>query len=196
MTKDLDRPKRNLPTIATELRSEVEAAELAWQDAVSHAIRAGELLTEAKSRVKHGEWLPWLEANFPGSPRSAQGYMRLAENAEDARRVSHLGIKGALRELASPAPPRVSEPPDTDDHLAWARFHLAEVERLSREQAQRCLALADRADDSLPAIAGAARRYGYLLLADPDGSELPGAQADAFESLKLACAEAEAKDGD
>jgi hypothetical protein len=103
VTRDLDKPKRNLPAIATELRQEVEAAELAWRDAVGHAIRAGELLTEAKAQVKHGEWLPWLEANFPGAPRTAQDYMRLAANAEDARRAAHLGVKGALAELAAPA---------------------------------------------------------------------------------------------
>ncbi len=120
MTKNLDKPKRNLPELATELRSEVEAAELAWHDAVSHAIRAGELLTEAKAQVKHGEWLPWLEANFPGSPRSAQGYMRLGENAEDARRVAHLGIKGALKELAAPsedAQPVADSAPETVEEV-------------------------------------------------------------------------------
>src|SRR5262245_1763877 len=94
---------RDLPTIAIEIRREVDAAGSSWRDAVGHALAAGELLIEAKGRVKHGEWLPWLEANFPGSTRSAQGYMRLAENAEDAQRVAHLGVKGALKELAAPS---------------------------------------------------------------------------------------------
>ena len=102
MAKDLDKPRRGLPTLATEIRQEVEAAEASWQDAVAHAIRAGELLIDAKSQVKHGDWLPWLEANFPGAPRTAQDYMRLAANAENARRVAHLGVRGALKELAAP----------------------------------------------------------------------------------------------
>lgn len=93
---------RKLTLIATELRHEVEQAEGHWQSAVQHAIQAGELLTEAKAQVKHGEWLPWLGANFPASTRTAQGYMRLAERAEDAQRLAHLGVGGALKELAAP----------------------------------------------------------------------------------------------
>jgi hypothetical protein len=95
---------RPLATIATELCREVEQAEQHWQSAVAHAIRAGELLFEAKTQVKHGRWLPWLEANFPGSVRTAQGYMRLAAHAEDAQRLAHLGIGGALKQLAAPEP--------------------------------------------------------------------------------------------
>jgi hypothetical protein len=73
--------KRRLSVLADELGQEVRAAEDAARDAVSHAIRVGELLTEAKSLVKHGEWLPWLAANFPGSERTAQTWMRLASNS-------------------------------------------------------------------------------------------------------------------
>jgi Protein of unknown function (DUF3102) len=90
-----------LSTLAAEIRDEVEQAEADFQSSVQHAVRAGELLIEAKGQVSHGQWLPWLEANFPYSVRSAQGYMRLAENAEDAQRVAHLGIKGALKQIAT-----------------------------------------------------------------------------------------------
>jgi hypothetical protein len=91
-----------LVALAAEIRREVEEAERAWHDAVSHAIRAGELLLEAKGQVKHGQWLLWLKANFPGSARSAQGYMRLARHVEDAQALAHLGVEGALRQLAAP----------------------------------------------------------------------------------------------
>jgi hypothetical protein len=96
------RSRPALSTLAIEIRREVEQAEADFQSAIAHAVRAGELLIEAKGQLKHGEWLPWLAANFPGSARSAQGYMRLAEHAEDAQRVAHLGIKGALKQLAAP----------------------------------------------------------------------------------------------
>jgi hypothetical protein len=96
--------KAGLPDLAAGIRREIEAAESDFQSAVQHAIQAGALLIDAKAQVKHGGWLPWLEANFPGSVRSAQGYMRLAENAEDAQRVAHLGLKGALREISAPKP--------------------------------------------------------------------------------------------
>jgi hypothetical protein len=90
-----------LDALGDVLRREWEAFDDAVQNAVSHAIRVGEVLIEAKSRARHGEWLPWLEANFPGSPRSAQGYMQLAANSEDARRVAHLGVRGALKYSAA-----------------------------------------------------------------------------------------------
>jgi hypothetical protein len=93
---------RSLSPLATAIRREHEAAEASWRDAVAHAVRAGELLIEAKAKLSHGEWLPWLERNFPASVRTAQGYMRLARRAEDAQALAHLGVEGALRELARP----------------------------------------------------------------------------------------------
>jgi Protein of unknown function (DUF3102) len=39
-------------------------------------IKSGELLYEAKSQVKHGEWKQWLGDKFSLSERSAQKYMR------------------------------------------------------------------------------------------------------------------------
>jgi hypothetical protein len=103
MEQHLDARQRELPALADAIGREVEAAERSWRNAVGHAIRAGELLIEAKAQLGHGEWLPWLRDNFVGSRRSAQDYMRLARNGEDARRVAHLGVKGALKELAAPA---------------------------------------------------------------------------------------------
>jgi hypothetical protein len=71
-----------LPALADEIHVELEAADRDWHSAVGHAIAAGGLLTEAKALVKHGEWLPWVAANFPGSERTAQLYMRLAANPQ------------------------------------------------------------------------------------------------------------------
>ena len=103
---------RALNTLATEIRHEVEQAEADFQSSVKHAIRAGELLSEAKGQVGHGHWLPWLAANFPAGVRTAQGYMRLAENAADAQRVAHLGIGGALKHLASQRALPAGQPSD------------------------------------------------------------------------------------
>jgi signal recognition particle subunit SRP54 len=55
------------------------------------AIRIGELLTTVKAQCKHGEWLPWVQANLPFSERTAQNYMRAAEWCEGkSETVSHL----------------------------------------------------------------------------------------------------------
>ncbi len=50
--------------------------------AAQHAWLAGQALLEAKSQVQHGEWLPWLTANFNATDRTAQNYMRVASNTK------------------------------------------------------------------------------------------------------------------
>jgi len=75
--------------------------EEALSRAITHAIEAGDLLNEAKSRVKHGEWARWVERKFSGSLRTAEAYMRLARKVrqlppEKAQRVAVLPVRKAL----------------------------------------------------------------------------------------------------
>lgn len=44
-------------------------------------VMVGTLLAEAKERVPHGVWLPWLREHFSISDRSAQKYMKAADFA-------------------------------------------------------------------------------------------------------------------
>lgn len=60
----------------------VEENETATRDAgkraIESAIEAGRWLKNAKTQVKHGEWLPWLSTNVSGiSEETAQRYIRL-----------------------------------------------------------------------------------------------------------------------
>lgn len=91
-----------LPELAADANREHAHCKAAFSDAVEHALTAGRLLLEAKVAVVHGEWLPWIEQNFDGGARTAQGYMRLAKDSANAQRLAHLGIAGALRELSAP----------------------------------------------------------------------------------------------
>jgi hypothetical protein len=61
--------------------------------ALDRAIRLGELLSAAKSRVPHGQWLPWLTNNVAFSERTVRNYMRIFENrvAVKSANVSDLG---------------------------------------------------------------------------------------------------------
>ncbi len=83
-----------------EKKSVVEHA----QSGLQHAINAGEMLSEVKASLSHGEFLPWLESNFEGTPRYAQMFMKLEREQEqlNTKRISHLSISGALRELEPP----------------------------------------------------------------------------------------------
>ena len=91
-----------LEALAAGIRYEVEAAEADFQSAVAHALRAGELLIEAKAQVRHGDWLSWLKENCPLGEREAQNYIRLARNP---KRVADLpSVRGAIAELTAPKP--------------------------------------------------------------------------------------------
>ncbi len=86
-----------LTTIAADITNEHKAAQRCASQAVAHAIRAGELLIEAKAALSHGEFGPWLAANVTFSDRTARGYMRLAGMDETKRqRVADMSLRGAL----------------------------------------------------------------------------------------------------
>ncbi len=70
-----------------------------------HAMAAGDILTEAKAQLRHGDWLPCLEScNI--SERTAQRYVRLAKHRgvieAKCDTVSDLGVRGALALIATP----------------------------------------------------------------------------------------------
>jgi DUF3102 family protein len=66
---------RPLRVLVPLIQEELEAGESAG---LEHYRRAGEMLIEAKSQVKHGEWGAWLKRNFTMSAPTAHKYMRLA----------------------------------------------------------------------------------------------------------------------
>jgi len=91
-----------LESLAARINAEHRACEVAVASAVEHAIRAGEMLVEAKKHSGHGNWLPWLQENFEGSHDTAQVYMRLARNREFLLNNEHArfsSIRGAVTEL-------------------------------------------------------------------------------------------------
>jgi hypothetical protein len=114
MSEIATRTKATLENLATEINAEHRAFIGSLKKTAEHAVRCGELLTEAKSRCRHGEWLPWLEANFEGSPRTAQTYMQLYDKRDELRaktqNSAHLSISGALKEISAPQEESEKEP--------------------------------------------------------------------------------------
>ena len=48
---------------------------------IEHALALGDLLSAAKEKVKHGDWLRWLERECPSiSERHARNFMALARH--------------------------------------------------------------------------------------------------------------------
>jgi hypothetical protein len=137
----------SLTDLAARIRTEHEGTVAAMRRGVEHAIRAGELLIEAKGKVPHGQWLSWLATT--GVPeRAAQRYMRLARNraeieAANPSDLSDLTVDAALGLLANPVvkksgPPglnAVGKPysPSYDPNYR-VRMALTPISRLSKPQ--------------------------------------------------------------
>ncbi len=102
----VDRNHPGLRRIARDIAYEHNAVGRALGSAVEHAIKAGGLLNEVKKQLPHGEWLPWLGANFGGSVRTANNYMRCAKNRTAIRKMlgenDGLTVSTALEELTTP----------------------------------------------------------------------------------------------
>jgi DUF3102 family protein len=95
-----------LPVLADEIRAEHQKVLAAGAAGTTAARAAGAALIEAKEKLPHGQWLPWLRETGL-KPRTAQGYMQLAKLEEgNAQRIAHLGIGRALRAIAD----RVEQP--------------------------------------------------------------------------------------
>lgn len=118
--------KLDLSTLADEINAEHRSCDEALREGLRHALRAGELLIEAKSRVQHGEWGRWLEENFEGSSRTAQGYMKVAREIPNldgtkAQHVADLSLRGALKELSAPG--------EDDGQERWPKQEVAKFIR-------------------------------------------------------------------
>lgn len=157
-------------TPVERINAEHRACEVAAHSAVEHAINAGELLTEVKAELGHGEFGTWLEANFEGTARSAQTYMKLARNRDALEAntqhrthlnsiglwlpASDLSIRGALAELPPPKS-KDREPEESEDAAIRAELEACEgriTSGIHKMRAQRdsligCLTTAKTAGD-------------------------------------------------
>ena len=124
MYKPIERPfgrieqSNSLADLAARIHQQHDAASNALKSAVDHAIAAGELLLQAKEQLKHGTWLPWLQANCEIPERTVQAYMRLARRPIQKRNgVADLFLREALSAIRSreqklaDAASREAEPP-------------------------------------------------------------------------------------
>ena len=66
-------------TMISEINEQHRLAVRHASSAIEHAKRAGELLTQVKAVLPHGEFLAWVETHVEISPRQAQRYMAAAQ---------------------------------------------------------------------------------------------------------------------
>src|SRR5215471_5792355 len=78
MTTPAPIPTTELLNLAARIKAAYEA--LTGKNVVPRAMQAGEWLKEAKDKLDHGQWQDWLEKNCDLKERTAQRYMKLADN--------------------------------------------------------------------------------------------------------------------
>ena len=128
-----------LDSLAANIRIEHGRAVALARDALDHALKAGRLLIEAKAKLAHGAWLPWLETNCPEiQKRQVQRYIRLAEKVpalSKASRETHLSIRGALALLAESKPEQESQ--SREDHCYAEKLGERGLQVISLEDCPR-----------------------------------------------------------
>jgi hypothetical protein len=100
---------RELDLLAEEIRGHHRAVERHARSMLDEAIAAGEKLLEAKERLRHGEFKPWV-AYCGVSYSSAAVYMRLAHNKYSAALLEADSIREALEALGGKRRKREPEP--------------------------------------------------------------------------------------
>lgn len=102
MNRDIAR-SNSLADLAARIRNAHRDVGNSLTYSVERAFDAGNLLIEAKSQLKHGEWLPWLRDHVEISERTARRYMRVASHREQIGHVADLTLNGALALLTTPS---------------------------------------------------------------------------------------------
>lgn len=69
------------------------------------AIRIGELLTEQRGKLKHGQWLPWVRENLPFSDQTARRYMGVYLHRDEIQHNVEFELTDAYRLLSEPVEP-------------------------------------------------------------------------------------------
>ena len=111
-----------LPELAQRIKAAHAGVLEAARNVVAKAISAGHLLTEAKAKLSHGQFLPWLGEHCELSERTAHRYMQLATNA---RRIeAPLNGKSATMATLSlnKAMRLIEDKPDKDGLGAASRY--------------------------------------------------------------------------
>jgi hypothetical protein len=75
---------------ADMINREHELARTCAKSAIEHAIRCGELLTEKKAALGHGEFIPWIETNCEFKYSTAARYMKAVKRISTGVEISSL----------------------------------------------------------------------------------------------------------
>ncbi len=104
------------------------------QQTAQNILEIGKRLIEAKQQFQHGEWLPWLRDQVQFTERSAQNFMRIAEEFSKTKPVADLPYTKLLALLQVPEEDREEFIQET--HLVGGREKtIADMSKRELEQA-------------------------------------------------------------
>lgn len=162
---------------AKHINAAHHAGEESARTALEHYHRAGMLLAEVKVKLPHGAWLPWLEANFDGNPRTAQRYVKLADNWDaitNTTDVSHLTLAQALRQLEKPRDEKPLEEPADEETPDTYTFELTMERVLGQLEEPQPEEPADEETLDTPTIEQHDLYMKYKLMPDMNSDEWRG----------------------
>jgi len=137
--------------------------------ALDRAIRIGELLTEQKAELGHGDFGPWIQEHLPFTDRTARRYMLCYEHRDRLKTDTMSDLTGAYRLLRQPQLPAADVVSDeqaieavtaaqdcTTERLVELRRRLDAVSTIppSAETAKECAAIAKEAAKLKQGVSG------------------------------------------
>ena len=82
--------EKTLPQLETEIKHYLDQINQNYIDIGNNTIEIGKRLIQAKSLLKHGEWINWLQDNFQLSHPTATKFMKCAERFKNIASIQHL----------------------------------------------------------------------------------------------------------
>lgn len=97
-------PECGIDEAVTErIRERAETFVSLCQRSVTEGWELGKELFQAKTKVKHGYWVPWIETQVRLTPRTAQRLMELYTRVPKKRHVTHFASASEALRLLPPA---------------------------------------------------------------------------------------------
>ncbi len=122
-------------TIQQEVRAAAERIKIRMKRTGEDIIEIGRDLKFSKSRLGHGNFLSWIDAEFGLAERTAQNFMKVTDKFGD-KSANFADLSPSVLYLLTSASPEVIEPVETK--LAEGeKVDLKEINRLKQELAQK-----------------------------------------------------------
>ena len=140
--------KTELQKLAKEVNKHHKEAGVCLLNSLEHARQCGDYLIQAKSLLKHGQWIIWLRKNFSFSYETAANYKRVAESWNDdffieARQDGNIftSIDSVLVFLRNKkAEEQTAEQVETSNNISDTTVHSFSSKSLSDEQKKAAIA--------------------------------------------------------